>query len=88
MSQNYVSILIAPEKVAFGVQGLNLLTVRERQILQMVVNGSSDREASVQAEITVRTIETHKRNIKNKLGVRSMIEVFQILYALAVEDER
>lgn len=86
MPQNFVSIQVSRQELAFGIYGLNRLTSRELQVLQLYVDGRSDKEAAKKISISVRTIDTYKRNIRNKLGVMSMLEILKILYVLAQQE--
>ncbi|MDA7084823.1 response regulator transcription factor [Pseudomonas sp. SA3-5] len=45
------------------------LTPREREVLQMLVQGLSNKAIARMLEISVRTIETHRLSIRRKLGV-------------------
>jgi len=47
-----------------------LLSLREREILQLVAEGYSNREISSMLHISVKTVEGHKDNIRKKLGVQ------------------
>ena len=51
------------------------LTVYERQILQLLAEGYSNKEVASQQGITVRTAETHRANIMRKLKLRSISDV-------------
>ncbi len=51
------------------------LTVRERQIADLVAAGNTNREIAEQLVLSTRTIEAHLRNIYAKLGVRSRVEL-------------
>lgn len=44
------------------------LTKREIQIIQEVAGGFSSKEIASRLFISERTVETHRKNIKNKLG--------------------
>lgn len=46
------------------------LTAREREVLEQIAAGRSNREIAVSLTITERTIESHARSIYMKLGVR------------------
>ncbi|CAN5689835.1 hypothetical protein BH23CHL5_BH23CHL5_21110 [soil metagenome] len=52
-------------------QSANLLSLREREVLQLMAKGKSDREISDALFISYRTTTTHVSNIFNKLGVNS-----------------
>ncbi|WP_030106483.1 response regulator [Actinoalloteichus caeruleus] len=50
--------------------GRGTLTDREREVLQLVANGSSNREAATALFIGEASIKTHLQHIYDKLGVR------------------
>ena len=47
------------------------LTGREQTILLQVAQGKSNKDVAGDLEISVRTVETHRKNIKRKLGISS-----------------
>ncbi len=47
------------------------LTEREQTILLQLAQGKSNKEVANILEISVRTVETHRKNIKRKLGISS-----------------
>jgi DNA-binding NarL/FixJ family response regulator len=51
------------------------LTPRERQVLQLIAEGHSSKEAAAFLDVAPRTIEFHKRNIMEKTGLRTMAEL-------------
>ena len=51
--------------------GREPLTSREQQILLQLAQGKSNREVGLALDISVRTVETHRKNIKRKLGISS-----------------
>ncbi|MBD5785478.1 response regulator transcription factor [Cellulosimicrobium terreum] len=50
--------------------GAGTLTDREKQVLQLVANGSSNREAAAALFIGEASIKTHLQHVYDKLGVR------------------
>lgn len=48
-----------------------LLTSREQTILLQLASGKSNKEVARDLEISPRTVETHRQNIKRKLGISS-----------------
>jgi DNA-binding NarL/FixJ family response regulator len=51
------------------------LTTREREIVQLVTEGRSNKEAAENLKISVRTVETHRANLMRKLRLRSASEL-------------
>ncbi|MEQ8897557.1 MAG: response regulator transcription factor [Roseovarius sp.] len=47
------------------------LTNREQTILLQLAQGRSNREVALDLDISIRTVETHRKNIKSKLGISS-----------------
>ena len=57
-----------------------LLTSREREILQMLAEGKSNKEIAGSLNLSAHTVETHRRNLQDKLNLHSLAELF--LYAM------
>lgn len=55
------------------------LSLREKQILDMLSRGESNQEIADEFGIKMKTIYTHRRNLMNKLGCRNRI-AFQKLF--------
>lgn len=51
------------------------LTAREREIVQLLAEGQSSREAAVTLGISVKTAETHRANIMRKLDMHSVSQL-------------
>lgn len=47
------------------------LTSRERTVLRLLAKGASNKHVARELDISVRTVETHRRNIKRKLDIDS-----------------
>lgn len=56
------------------------LTKREHEILELVAEGKSNREVGETLFISVKTVETHKTHILEKLGLRNTAEL--VKYAI------
>lgn len=56
------------------------LTPREREIVQLIVEGKTNREIAALLVRSVRTVETHRANVMNKLGLDSLTEL--VRYAI------
>lgn len=57
-----------------AAEGAPVLTTRERQILQLLVDGLSARDIDTRLRISPGTRRTHMSNILSKLGVHSQIQ--------------
>ena len=58
----------------------DLLTSREREILQLLAERKSNKEIALALNLSVYTIETHRRNLHEKLNLHSLADL--ILYAV------
>ena len=58
----------------------DLLSAREREILQLVAEGKSSKEIANLLNLSVYTVETHRANIMQKLNLKGIPEL--ILYAV------
>lgn len=57
-----------------------LLTEREREVLQLLAEGKSNKEAASILDLSPYTIETHRQNLMQKLGLHNTAEI--VLYAV------
>ena len=51
------------------------LTRREREVLQLLAEGSSTAQIAERLHLSVKTVETHRKRIMDKLGLRSIAEL-------------
>ncbi len=58
----------------------DLLTFREKEILQLLVSGRNNREVAKLLNVSVPTVETHRNHIFQKLHIHGMPEL--VLYAV------
>jgi DNA-binding NarL/FixJ family response regulator len=78
--ETYLSPTIAQSVVAQALEGVpatrpneeRSLSVREREVLQLVAEGKSSKEISNMLQIAVPTVETHRRQIMEKLNLRTI----------------
>ena len=57
-----------------------LLTPRERELVQLVAEGKSNKDASAILGISVKTVETHRATVMRKLGLESVADL--VRYAI------
>lgn len=58
----------------------NLLTEREREVLHLLAEGKSNKEAAAVLNLSPYTIDTHRTNMMQKLGLHNTAEI--VLYAV------
>jgi two-component system, NarL family, response regulator NreC len=80
-----VSRILAEDYVRFlkqkgAVDTYDLLTSREREILQLVAEGKSNKEVATSLNISPYTVETHRSHILQKLNLHNSAEL--VLYAV------
>jgi DNA-binding NarL/FixJ family response regulator len=63
------------ERVLVSHLAILELTDRERQILNMVVSGKSNKEIADLLSISPKTVDKHRTSLMNKLGVHSVTEL-------------
>lgn len=51
------------------------LSAREREVLQLIAEGKSTRDIAAKLYVSVKTIETHRKQIMDKLGLNSIAEL-------------
>jgi two-component system, NarL family, response regulator NreC len=65
-------------------QGLSdtfdLLTAREKEVLQLLAEGKSNKEVAVVLDLSPYTIESHRTNLMQKLNIHNTAEI--VLYAV------
>lgn len=60
------------------------LTTREREVFQLLAEGSANKEVAERLSIGVRTVETHRAHIMDKLNVRTQAEIIHFAYQRGV----
>ena len=63
-----------------GEDSYDLLTEREREVLQLLAEGNSNKEIAARLFLSVFTVETHRKRILEKLNLRGTADL--ILYAV------
>ena len=56
-------------------QSVRSLTPREREIVQMLAEGKSNKEVASRLSISVKTVETHRATVMRKLEINSIVEL-------------
>ena len=50
---------------------LDILTKREKQILELITSGLANKNIAARLKISIRTVEAHRINLTGKLGIKS-----------------
>ncbi len=58
----------------------DLLTQREKEVLQLLAEGKSNKEVATMLNLSVYTVETHRANLMQKLNLHNTAEI--VLYAV------
>jgi DNA-binding NarL/FixJ family response regulator len=78
------SVLVGDYMRALQKRGLTdsyeLLTDREKEVLHLLAEGRSNKEAAAQLDVGLSTIETHRANLMQKLNLHNTAEI--VLYAV------
>lgn len=67
-------------KLGIRFSGADLLTPRERDVLEQIAHGASNKEAGRELGISPRTIEVHRARIMEKLGARNTADLVRIVF--------
>jgi two-component system response regulator NreC len=65
--KDYISRLQKDELSAFSI-----LTAREREVLQLIAEGKTAKEIAFQLNISVKTVETHRHEVMNRLNIHTV----------------
>ena len=57
------------------LSGSEVLTDREREVLQLLAEGKSTKQIALKLHISVKTVETHRRQIMDKLDIHTVAEL-------------
>ena len=53
----------------------DVLTARELQVLKLIAEAHTSKEIAVELVISIKTVERHRANIYDKLGIRDRVEL-------------
>jgi DNA-binding NarL/FixJ family response regulator len=75
---------------SLAIEGSDLLTPREAEVLELLQDGATNAQVAHQLSIGIETVRTHARNIYRKLGIASRRELARLARQdpIAVDEER
>jgi two-component system, NarL family, response regulator NreC len=84
LGQRYLSSLVSEQIIDAVVSGTSMefnlderISIREREILQLIAEGNSNSQIAKKLVISARTVETHRTNIMRKLELSSQIDILR-----------
>ena len=81
------NLMQTPEKeMKITDAGYETLTPREQEIMVLLAEGCSAKEAAEKLFISPKTVENHRTNIMNKLGLHSTLELIRYAARLGLVD--
>ena len=64
-----------PGQAAGDTSAFAKLTPREREVLQLMAEGRATKEIAMDLKVSIKTVETHRRQIMEKLQIHSVAEL-------------
>ena len=61
---------------------LESLTPRERQVMDMVVDGAANKVIAIDLDLSERTVEIHRAKVMEKMGARSVAHLVKLQFTL------
>lgn len=55
------------------------LTARERQVMELILAGKLNKVIATELAVSMRTVEVHRSSVFEKMGVRTAVELAQLL---------
>jgi len=86
----YFSSAVGPTLVGAGtsapVEDPYGLTERERQVLTAIARGQPNKEVAKELGISVRTVESHRLNLREKVGNKNAAQLYKVAQDLGLLD--
>lgn len=64
-------------------QRLEQLTLREREVMQLVVTGKLNKQIADELDISMKTVEAHRARVMEKMGVRTLAELVKSVMSVS-----
>jgi two-component system response regulator NreC len=84
LGQRYLSSSVSEQIIDAVISGTSQefnmderISIREREILQLIAEGNSNSQIAKKLVISARTVETHRTNIMRKLELTSQIDILR-----------
>jgi DNA-binding NarL/FixJ family response regulator len=84
VSKHVVQSFLHPERNGMMASRLEILTRRERSVLQLVAEGRTNRGAAEFLNLSPKTVEKHRATLMHKLGLRNAAELTLVAVELGL----
>ena len=84
VSSHLVDSFLHPEHARSKSSQLEVLTTRERSILQLIAEGRTNRGAAEFLSVSPKTVEKHRASLMHKLGLRNAAELTLVAMELGL----
>jgi len=74
------------QRAALAAGGQRPLTKREREVLQLISEGYSNKQGALRMRISPRTFESHRAEAMRKLGARNTAELVRTALLLRIDE--
>ena len=68
--KDYINLVASKPSSVFST-----LSAREREVLQLLAEGKSTKDISSELEVSVKTVETHRKQIMDKLNIHNIAQL-------------
>ena len=65
---------------------LETLTPREKQVMELVVDGAANKVIAIDLGLSERTVEIHRAKVMEKMGARSVAHLVKLQMSLSAES--
>lgn len=69
-------------------QRLSKLTPREREVMELVVQGLLNKQIAANLNISMKTVENHRAHVMEKLGAQSLADLVRMSVSLGIGQEK
>ena len=83
--RTFVDLTRPPQGSASGPRNVRVpLSQREREVLRLLAHGHTNQETADTLGVSVKTVETHRKRLSGKLGLKSRAQLFQMARELGL----
>ncbi|EKT54248.1 response regulator transcription factor [Providencia sneebia] len=76
-TNNFIGKIEEYKQYTILTNKFNRLSKREKEIMDMIIEGNTSKEVAEKLDVSPRTVEVHRSNIYTKLGIKSLPQLIQ-----------